>query len=137
VYVFPLGALIVRLVLLIAFTGPMKEMPPGLKATGDEPGVGDEDVVPGVVDVPDVAVAVVPGVDGPGLPLPTPEHAVIRSIMTRPAIDTSIPFFRIVSLRAFQKNLQAQISHTLYKKSGYLIDDDTSVFRGMVCAAGY
>jgi hypothetical protein len=102
VYVFPLGALIVRLVLLIAFTGPMKEMPPGLKATGDEPGVGDEDVVPGVVDVPvpDVAVAVVPGVDGPLPPL-TPAHAVIRSIITRPAIDMSIPFFRIVFLRVF------------------------------------
>ena len=40
VYACPLGALMTRLLLVLLFTGPMKEIPPALNATGGAVGAG-------------------------------------------------------------------------------------------------
>jgi hypothetical protein len=80
---------------VILFTGPMKEMPPALNATGGVVGVDwrvgvDDtcvaDVVVGVVPV----VLVVLVVDCPLLTL-VPAHAVSIIIRTRTALHTNIP----------------------------------------------
>jgi hypothetical protein len=81
-----------RLLLVILFTGPMKEMPPALKATGGEVGVGGCVGVAGTC-VAAVVVAVVPVVAGcPELPeLPaTPPHAVSNVIITTTKLHISI-----------------------------------------------
>ena len=59
--VCPLGALITRLLFVMLFTGPMKEIPPGLNATGVAVAVGDGVVVT-VCDGPVVAVGPTVGV---------------------------------------------------------------------------
>jgi hypothetical protein len=78
-----------RLLLVILFTGPMKEMPPALKATGGEVGVGGCVGVAGTC-VAAVVVAVVPVVaDCPVLPA-TPPHAVSNVIITTTKLHISI-----------------------------------------------
>jgi hypothetical protein len=78
-----------RLLVVILFTGPMKEMPPALKATGGEVGVGG--CVGGAgTCVAAVVVAVVPVVaDCPVLPA-TPPHAVSNVIITTTKLHISI-----------------------------------------------
>jgi hypothetical protein len=79
------------LLLVMLFTGPMKEMPPALNATGvvagDCVGVASTGVADDVATVVPVT-PVVPVVPGEGCPLlpPTPEHAVINNIITRTTV---------------------------------------------------
>lgn len=89
VYVCPLGALMTRRLLVILFTGPMKEMPPALNATGAAVGAGGCVAVGGTC-VAVLVVAVVLVVGCPGL-LATPEHPAIKIMRPRTTVHTSIP----------------------------------------------
>jgi len=97
VYVCPFGALMTRLVLVTLFAGPMKEIPPGLNATGL--GVGVDGVVAVGVTcvaegvVADDVVGVVPVVDCDGL-VEMPVHAVSNTIMASKVVQPSSPWKR-------------------------------------------
>ena len=77
-----------RLLLVMLFTGPMNEMPPALKATGEGVRVGACVAVGGTC-VADVVVAVGAGGGCPVVVL-VPAHAVIRNII-RTAILRIMP----------------------------------------------
>jgi hypothetical protein len=86
-----------RLLLVMLFTGPMNEMPPGLNATVEGVEAGGWVAVGGTcvadVVVADVVVAVLP-VAGCGVLMLVPEQAVIKSNIARTTVHTNIPWKR-------------------------------------------
>ena len=86
VNVSPFGALMTRLLLVMLFTGPINEMPPARNATGVVAlEAGGWVAVGGTCLVDGVVVAVTAGVP------PEFAHAVIKIIITRTMLHTSIP----------------------------------------------
>jgi len=92
-YAFPFGALMTRLLLVMLFTGPMNEMPPGINATvevggcvGATVGTSVGELVVAVLPV----AAVLPAAGCEVLP-PVPAHAVIKINIARTAVHANIP----------------------------------------------
>jgi len=118
VYVWPFGALMTRLLLVMLFTGPMKEIPPGLNATveGVEVVVGGCVVAVGATCVAGAVVGVVPD-EGCVVLLVVPPQAESNTIITSTTIQPSRTgkrrngMFRIVLSVASQMIFEADIFH--------------------------
>jgi len=82
----------ISLLLVILFTGPMNEMPPGLNATveGVEVEVGGCVGVAVGTSVGELVVAVLPAA-GCEVLLPVPAHAVIKNNIARTTVHANIP----------------------------------------------